>query len=94
MMSSQRACVVRAVKQDHWAVLLSDTNAVVCVRWACKDQASGRQLMNASYKKPVEVLVTLGEYDVKSGVFQSDLVVLDFPLAETSQKTVYRRIMA
>lgn len=93
-MSSQRACVVRAVKQDHWAVLLSDTKAVVCVRWACKDQASGRQLLSANYKKPVEILVTLGEYDVKAGVFQSELVVLDFPPVDFSQKTVYRRIRA
>jgi len=88
----QKASLLRVHKRERFAVMLHSTRAVVAVLWKCPDPLALAKLCSASYAKPVEVSVDLGEYDLSKAAFEGSLAMLMTTGQVRGSCTRYKRV--
>lgn len=87
-----KASLLRVHKRERFAVMLHSTRAVVAILWQCPDPRALAKLCSASYAKPVEVSVDLGEYDLSKAAFEGSLAIAMTTGQVQGSCTRYKRV--
>ena len=86
------AKLLRAIDGSKFCVMLCATRAVVCVKCEVSDKVLFSALCKASPYAPLDVAVTLGEYEIAKGVFNNSEIQIRGNINAKGVSTKYRKI--
>lgn len=89
---AMEAKLLRTIDPTRFCVMLCATRAVVCVKCEDIDKSLFGSLCKVSPYSPLDVLVTLGDYEISKGVFNNSEIQIKGNLKAGSELTKYRKI--